>query len=114
TALSQNYFDDRRGRGWFAYPHTAADILLPPHEGTDRARAYLYCAAASVSREARQERTLHPRRAGLRARIDEARNRRSRGQSQGRRESGWRETDNFSVERSGIRSRCRQAGPAFT
>ena len=41
-----------------AYPHAAADVLLPPDAGADRSRAPVHRAAAAVSRQARQRRAL--------------------------------------------------------
>jgi DNA gyrase subunit B len=43
AALPQGRHHDRRRRGRRAYPHAAADLLLPPDAGTDRG-GYLYIA----------------------------------------------------------------------
>ena len=50
--------DDRRRRRWFPYPHSAADLLLPPDAGVGRARPPLYRPAAALQDQARQERDL--------------------------------------------------------
>ena len=68
AALPQNHSHDRRRRGRQPHPHAPAHLLLPPHEGTDRARPRVHRAAAALSRQARQNRTLHPRRTRFRPR----------------------------------------------
>ena len=50
---------DRRRRGRIAYPHAAADVLLPPDAGADRARPRIHRAASSVPREAGPRGELH-------------------------------------------------------
>ena len=91
AALPQNHSDDRRGRGRQPHPHAAAHVFLPPHDGADRARAHLHRAAAALSREARQDGPLHPRRGRVHPRADDARHRRPRRQSQGRRRARGRQ-----------------------
>ena len=62
AALSQGHSDDRRRRGRQPHSNSAAHVFLPPHEGAGRARAHLHRSAAAVSREARQDGSLHSRR----------------------------------------------------
>ena len=111
TALPQNDSHDRRGRRRLAHPHAPADLLLPPHEGADRARPRLHRAAASLPREARQNRALHPRRTRFRPRTDEARHGRPRRQGERRRESRRRAPHFVSPQCAGIRSRRGETRP---
>ena len=46
--LRQDHPDDRRRRRRQPHPHAAADVLLPPHAGTDQARQRIHRAAAAV------------------------------------------------------------------
>jgi DNA gyrase subunit B len=66
AALPQDRHHDRRRRGRRAYPHAAADVLLPPDARADRGRAPLHRAAAALQGRARQVRGLSqgPGRAG--------------------------------------------------
>jgi len=50
--------DDRRRRRRRAYPHLAADVLLPSDAGADRGRLPLYRAAATLQGDARQVRAI--------------------------------------------------------
>ncbi len=65
-ALPQSDPDDRRRRGRQSHPHAAAHLFLPSHERADRAWPYLHRPAAPLSRQARQNGPLHPRRARVR------------------------------------------------
>ena len=58
AALPPHRHHDRRRCGRLAYPHAAADLLLPPDAGADRARASVHRPAAAVPRQARQRRAL--------------------------------------------------------
>jgi DNA gyrase subunit B len=58
AALPQDHHHDRRRRGRRAYPHAAADVLLPPDAGTDRTRPSLHRAAAALQGQPRQVRGL--------------------------------------------------------
>ncbi len=95
AALPQNHSDDRRRRGRQPHPHAAAHLFLPPHEGADRARPRLHRPAAALPRQARQDGPLHPRRARVLPRADEARHRRPRRQSQRRRRPRRRRAHHF-------------------
>ena len=90
AALSQNYPDDRRGRGRQPHSHAAAHVFLPPHDRADQARAHLHRAAAALPREARQVGPLHPRRRRVQPRADVARHRRPRREAEGRRRAPGR------------------------
>jgi hypothetical protein len=48
AALSQDHHHDRCRRRRRAYPHAAADVLLPPDAGADRGRPSLHRAAAAL------------------------------------------------------------------
>ena len=48
AALPQDHHHDRRRRRRRAYPHAAADVLLPADAGADRSRPYLHRAAAAL------------------------------------------------------------------
>ncbi len=63
TPLPQNHSHDRRGRRRQPHPHAAAYVFLPPHGRADRKRPHLHRPAAALSRQARQDGALHPRRA---------------------------------------------------
>ena len=63
AALSQDHHHDRRGRGRLPYPHAAADVLLPPDAGADRARQSLHRATAALQSGARQVRAISKGRA---------------------------------------------------
>ena len=59
AALPQDHHHDRRRRRRRAYPHAAADLLLPADAGTDRARPPLHRPAAALQGDARQELAIH-------------------------------------------------------
>ena len=82
--LPQSDSDDRRGRRRQPHSHSAAHVFLPAHARADRKGAHLHRPAAALSREARQDGPLHPRRARILARADEARHRRARREGQDR------------------------------
>ena len=63
--LSQSDSDDRRGRRRQPHPHPAAHFFLPPHARADRKGQHLHRPAAALSRQARQNGPLHPRRARI-------------------------------------------------
>ena len=54
AALPPHRHHDRRRRGRLAYPHAAADLLLPPDAAIVRARPSVHRPAAAVPRQARQ------------------------------------------------------------
>jgi DNA gyrase subunit B len=56
AALSQDHHHDRCRRRRRPYPHPAADLLLPPDAGADRARLPLHRPAAALQGDARQVR----------------------------------------------------------
>ncbi len=58
AALSQDHSDDGRRRRRRAYPHAAADLLLPADAELIEARAPLYRAAAALQGHARQVRAV--------------------------------------------------------
>ena len=58
AALPQDRHHDRRGRRRRAYPHAAADVLLPADAGDHRGRASLHRAAAALQGRPRQVRGL--------------------------------------------------------
>ena len=58
AALSHDRHHDRRRRRRLAYPHAAADVLLPPVHRDHRERLPLRRAAAAVPRQEGQERAL--------------------------------------------------------
>ena len=70
TALSPHHHHDRRGRRRLAHPHAAADVLLPADARARRARLHLHRAAAALPRQARPQRSVHPRRARARDVVD--------------------------------------------
>ncbi len=55
AALPQDHHHDRRRRRRRAYPHAAADVLLPADARAHRARASLHRAAASLQSVTRQD-----------------------------------------------------------
>ena len=57
-ALPQGHHHDRRRRRRRAHPHPAADVLLPPLQGGDRARLPVHRAAAAVQGRAQEGRAL--------------------------------------------------------
>ena len=84
AALPPDHHHDRRGRGRVPHPHAAADVLLPPAAGADRARLRLHRAAAAVPRQARQGRALHQGRARAGELADSPRGREPRRPPAGR------------------------------
>ena len=77
AALSQDRDHDRRRRRRRAYPHAAADLLLPPDARADRERASLHRPAAALQGRPRPLRSLSQGR--CRARRISRRRRASRG-----------------------------------
>ena len=63
AALPQDHHHDGRGCRRLAYPHPAADLLLSPDAGADRARPSLHRAAAALQSLARQVRAISEGRA---------------------------------------------------
>ena len=111
AALPQSDPDDRRGRGRQPHPHAAAHVFLPSHARADREGPHLHRAAAALSREARQNGPLHPRRARIRSRADEARHRRALREGQERQIARRRRPHHLPAQYPGIRSGCREARP---
>ena len=64
AALPPHHHHDRRRRRRLAHPHPAADLLLPPDAGADRARLRLHRPAAAVQGQAGQDRAVHEGRRG--------------------------------------------------
>ena len=73
AALRQDHPDDRRRRGRKPHPHSAADVLLPPHAGADRARQRVHRAAAAVLDQEGQDPAVHQGRRRARQDHPEAR-----------------------------------------
>ena len=59
--LSPHHHHDGRGRRRLAHPHAAADVLLPADAAARRAWLHLHRAAAALPRQARTQRSVHPR-----------------------------------------------------
>ena len=78
AALPQGHHHDRRRCGRRAYPHAAADLLLPADAATDRGRLSLHRPAAALQSRARQVRGLSQGPAGLRGLPDRGRAPRAR------------------------------------
>ena len=76
AALPQDHHHDRRRRRRRAHPDPAADLLLPPDAGADRARPPLHRPAAALQGLARQELAIHQGRERLRGVPDRLRSRR--------------------------------------
>jgi DNA gyrase subunit B len=59
TKLRYGNPDDRCRCRRIAHPHAAADVLLPPYDGADQARACVYCTAAALPDQEGQVRAVH-------------------------------------------------------
>ncbi len=65
AALRQDHPNDRRRRRRIAHPYAAADLLLPPHDGTDQARQHLHRPAAPLQDQEGPVRTIREGRARI-------------------------------------------------